>query len=85
MIYAIQIDELLTYVAIFAFAYILFIYVNMFIVSHGFKIDLHKMLNEKTKKDKNEDYIDFIALIMSMSFISTPVLIIMILYDKLNK
>lgn len=84
MIYAIQISELLTYVAIFAFAYILFIYVNMFIVSHGFKINLHEML-DKTKKNKNEDYVDFIALIMSMSFISTPVLIIMILYDKLTK
>lgn len=84
MIYSIQISELLTYVAIFAIAYIIFIYVNMFIVSHGFEIDLHEML-DKTKKNKNEDYIDFIALIMSMSFISTPVLIIMILYDKLNK
>lgn len=83
MICSIQISEILRYVMLFIFTYFFFVYVNMFIVSHGFNIDLHEMLY--SENNMNEDYVEFVSLIVSMSFISTLVLVIIILYEKIKK
>lgn len=76
-------NELLIDIAIFMLAYILFIYVNMSIISYGFRIDVREMYFGK--KQKHEDYIDFLSLIITMSFISTLALIIIAIYNRVNK
>ncbi len=76
-------SELLIDIAVFSFLYISFIYVNMLILSFGFKLDIHKMYFEKNRE--NDDYVDFISLIITMSFISTLVLLIIALYDRIKK
>lgn len=81
--YALTLSELLIDIAIFMLAYILFIYVNMSIISYGFKIDMREMYFGK--KQKHEDYIDFLSLIITMSFISTLALVIIAIYNRMNK
>ena len=81
--YALTLSKLLIDIAIFMLAYILFIYVNMSIISYGFKIDMREMYFGK--KQKHEDYIDFLSLIITMSFISTLALVIIAIYNRMNK
>ena len=76
-------SELLIDIAVFSFLYISFVYVNMLILSFGFNLDIHKMYFEKNHE--NDDYVDFISLIITMSFISTLVLLIVYLYDRMKK